>query len=46
MNQALVKLNINTVSGVIVVGFIYFFRNLKVLWSLFINAFKYIVHVQ
>ena len=28
-------------SGVIVVGFIYFFKNLKVLWSLFINAVKY-----
>ena len=28
-------------SGVIVVGFIYSFQNLKVFWSLFINAVKY-----
>ena len=29
-------------SGVTVVGFIYSFKNLKVLWSLFTNAVKYV----
>ena len=33
--------SINTVSGVIVVRLIYSFKNLKVLWSLFFNAVKY-----
>ena len=41
MNQPLVNQNINTVSGVIVVGFIYSFKNLKVLRSLSINAVNY-----
>ena len=34
-------LSINTVSGVIEVGYIYSFKNLKILRSLFINAVKY-----
>ena len=33
-------------SDVIVVGFIYYFKNLKVLWSLFINAVKYMACSQ
>ena len=41
MNQSLVKSERYTASGVIVVGFIYYFKSVMVLWIPSINIVKY-----